>query len=83
MMTDSEKIQKFSELIQLLHMPLKAHYSKPEAARIMGFSQATLNRWIAEGKGPKYKKPQNTLSGKVFYPLHELAFFYFENIQTA
>ena len=31
-------------------------YNKPAAALFLGIAPATLNRWIAEGRGPRYKK---------------------------
>lgn len=79
-----EQLQEFIQLLELLCLPKKTMYTKPEAAQILGLSQATLNRWMAEGKGPGYKKPHDMTTGKVYYPITELAKFYFEQIiQTA
>ena len=59
-------------------------YTKLEAAKILGLSQATLNRWMSLGIGPSYKKPGDNENGKVFYPITSLAEFYFSQIiQTA
>ncbi len=57
-------------------IPLHDLMTTREAAALLRISKATLDRWRAEGRGPRYVR----IGARVFYPRAELDRFLHEHL---
>ena len=60
----------------------KIALNQKESASVLGVAPSTLDRWRAEGVGPKYKKINMGKRGRVIYPVSCLVEFLNDTIET-
>lgn len=82
-MNTKDRIEHLMVIIKAIGLTPQLQYNEHQVSKIIGKSPATLYRERVNGVGIPYKKTRTNSksdNGKILYPIHSIADYYFDNI---